>query len=702
MKRNHLNGLSKSKLRWWLLLFFLTLAIPTAVLIQQSYTRLKWETFHQYQLMADELSNRINNQLIRQINIEEQRPFTDYSFLNIAGVPAANFLQRSPLSQFPIQSEIPGLIGYFQVDAAGQLLTPYIPKDIEKAKSYGIVEQELSSRADLQNQIKQILIENRLVKHQSAIARKQDRGRQDNSLSSLSVEKDSAVSAESPLSDKLEKPAPSSLSEGQAVFDELKKIYPRKSQQENKLGRLEDVELKKTFQIEPNQKPAKAKEITPEAPKNKARTEQSVLPEAIERATKSSDYEAESNRLPATSVIQPDAKPVRIRTFESAIDPFEFSQLDSGQFVLFRKVWLNGQRYIQGLLIEKDAFLQGNINYLFQETALSQMSDLLAVFQGNVLSAFTGRSQRGYLTNSTELNGELLYQAQLSDPLSELQLIFSINQLPVGPGGWVIIWLSTVLSAVFLVGFYFMYRLGVSQIDLVNQQQDFVSAVSHELKTPLTSIRMYGEMLQAGWVDEDKKKSYYDFILDESERLTRLINNVLQLAKLTRNEKQPDLKYHKVTELMDGIQSKVATQIERAGFELKLSCDQHTAQFKIKVNQDWMMQIMINLIDNAIKFSANADKKVIELSCQCVNNKTIQFNVRDYGPGIAKDQMKKIFKLFYRSENELTRETVGTGIGLALVYQTAVNMNGNVDLVNTKPGAEFRINFPLDKFSENK
>jgi len=212
---------------------------------------------------------------------------------------------------------------------------------------------------------------------------------------------------------------------------------------------------------------------------------------------------------------------------------------------------------------------------------------------------------------------------------------------------------------------------------------------------------MYGEMLQAGWVDEARKKTYYDFILDESERLTRLINNVLQLAKMTRNEKKPELKSLTVAELMDSLQSKISTQIERAGFCLKLSCDQDAAQTKIKVNPDWFIQIMINLVDNAIKFSAKADTKMIELSCHRSSSVRIQFRVRDYGPGIAKDQLKKIFKLFYRSENELTRETVGTGIGLALAQQMMAGMNGQIEAGNRDPGAEFRIHFPVEKSSEN-
>ena len=87
-----------------------------------------------------------------------------------------------------------------------------------------------------------------------------------------------------------------------------------------------------------------------------------------------------------------------------------------------------------------------------------------------------------------------------------MQLIFSITQLPAGPAGTLLIWVSVILALVLCGGLSALYYLGVGQIDLANQQQDFVSAVSHELKTPLTSIRMYGEMLKEGWADDDKKK----------------------------------------------------------------------------------------------------------------------------------------------------------------------------------------------------
>jgi signal transduction histidine kinase len=99
-------------------------------------------------------------------------------------------------------------------------------------------------------------------------------------------------------------------------------------------------------------------------------------------------------------------------------------------------------------------------------------------------------------------------------------------------------------------------------------------------------------------------------------------------------------------------------------------------------------------VDNAIKFSKDAVEKIVEVRSKSMADGDIVFSVRDYGPGVPQDQMKKIFELFYRSESELTRETVGTGIGLAIVYQLATAMGGSVDLVNVEPGAEFRVAFP--------
>ena len=210
-----------------------------------------------------------------------------------------------------------------------------------------------------------------------------------------------------------------------------------------------------------------------------------------------------------------------------------------------------------------------------------------------------------------------------------------------------------------------MYRLGLGQIKLARQPQDFVSAVSHELKTPLTSIRMDSEMLREGWAAEPKKSEYYAYIHDESERLPRLINNVLNLARMTRDELKVKLKAVTVGELMDVVRSKVTTMVAQAGSEFRLQCGPALSAAVIEVDQDCFTQIILNLVDNALKFSAQAATRTVEISCRADAARAVVSAVRDYGPGISPEQRGKIFELFYRAENALTRETRGTGIGLA-------------------------------------
>ncbi len=697
-----LTGLNKHRLQRGIILFFLALAIPTAILIQQAYSQLKWESFHQHHLMAKDVAARIDAQFSQLINVEQQRSFSDYSFLTLAGDPAANFLQRSPLSAYPIQSAIAGVIGYFQVDSAGNLVTPLLPEQLSQISRYGVTETDLNARVALQGQLHDILSQNSLVRN--------DKTRQDNQFDSIAMTEQAKEEVQ--LDDDVEvmsadsvESAPYSISppvlaepdrayQGQQGFDQLNSATSTQSPIQSKLGRIEDLKLKQDYLSE--KAPQAQKDMAAATKKSQRkvtpakRTESVALPKQVEQALEKFENELKQ-RFPEVAA-QERLDTLPIRTFESEIDPFEFSQLASGHFVLFRTVWLNGQRYIQGLLIEKQPFLDALVKGVFNDTALAKMSQLLVVHQGDVLAAFSEQDRSKSYAQSTDLSGELLYQTQLSAPLNDMQLLFSITKLPIGPGGRVIIWLAVIVSLVLLVGFYLLYRLGMSQIKLANQQQDFVSAVSHELKTPLTSIRMYGEILKQGWATEDKKKQYYNFIFDESERLSRLINTTLLMAKFSRNKQQADLKMVSVAELMQNSLSQISSQTEREGFELTLSYDA-VADKNLMIDPDWFAQIMINLVDNAIKFSQHGEQKQIDCQCTQSTDGTINFSVRDYGPGIAKKQMNKIFKLFYRSEDELTRETVGTGIGLALVHHMVLDMNGKIAVTNSKPGAQFTVRF---------
>ena len=758
-----IKGYSRSRLRNLLTLFFLALAIPTGVLVWQAYDQLKWEAFHQHRGLAEELTNRIDSRLADLIATADAHSFADYAFLVVTGDPSANFVQRSPLSNYPLTEDLPGVLGYFQVDTDGAFTTPLLPEAGTDPQQLGIGQEEYSNRLALVQQIQAVLAENRLVRQRPDTAQRRTLATtpavaeaiaeeesivQDDMIPRQQAAKESLAQYDSPLpsgsSSAIESAAIGGLLDetstdkdavnrlqaepakrvesrsetySQQAFDALNLSRNRASevsgiiadtnelddatynaaateQRANTIGKVADLKLDAELQKKSEvaeRKVSAEQESTGRRDDNPARTkkrrEQITLPQSIKPAAPA-DGEASAD-APRPAVL-------RIDTFESEIDPLEFSLLDSGHFVLFRNVWRDGERYIQGSIIDQHAFVEEVITSSFMETALSDMSNLLVAYQEDVIDSISqGVTANSYPNGTAAFNGALLYRNRLSAPLGGLELIFSIRQLPAGPGASVLGWTSIIIAIVFLGGFAALYRLGSSQIRLAKQQQDFVSAVSHELKTPLTSIRMYGEMLKEGWADESKRKQYYEYIHDESERLTRLISNVLQLAQITRNEPQFDLTPVKAGELLSNIESKIANQVERAGFALEFNRDENTDKATINIDEDCFAQIIINLVDNAIKFSRSADNKTIEINSKLGSDNTVTFAVRDYGPGIPRDQMKKIFTLFYRSENELTRETVGTGIGLAIVHQLTVAMNGTIDVVNEVPGAKFGISFPV-------
>lgn len=678
MKRHPLSSWSKSRLQVVLAVFFVALAVPTTALVAYAYSQLKWEAFHRERGLAEELVKRIDRRLNQVITSENARPFTDYSYLNVvAGTAKSNLLRRSPLSLYPVNTGVSMTLGYFQIDHNGRFSTPLLPDDKgEASQAFEINAPEYKARIALRDSMLTVLSQNQLIASKVPQANEQDLDTAKGDLRIAAVKegkrafRDSASSRLSAKDDKVE---------AQAGFEKLKsKQIESPVQQKTKgLGRLEELKLNQEYE---------------QKAKSRRNVKKKKFSKNVQRLRK------EQNILPQRQAILEDVnRPVKhgtvaINMFESEIDELDFSVLDSGHFVLFRKVWKDGKRLIQGVLYEPNAFIESIIRPAFYETTVSHSSDLTVAFEGNILSVLASQSTDNYRSQPSGLEGFLLLDGRLSEPFSAMNLVFSANQVPAGPGGTIVNWLALILLLVFCSGFMLMYRLGLRQITLARQQQDFISAVSHELKTPLTSIRMYGEMLIKGWVGEEKRKQYYGFIFDESERLTRLINNVLQMARMTRNELHLDIQAYSAVQLRDTIQSKVSSQIDRAGFTLSIRGDGEVDDTIIEVDLDYFIQIVINLVDNAVKFSAKSDIKKIDISYLLSNGK-LQWRIRDYGPGIPNNQMRKIFELFYRSENELTRETLGTGIGLALVTELVHAMQGSIDVVNQSPGAEFQLSF---------
>jgi signal transduction histidine kinase len=703
--------LDERRLKLLLGAFFLALAIPAAVLIAQAYGQLKWEAFRRNQLLAEDFAARVDAGLRAAVTSEEARPFGDYSFLVVAGKDAAaNFVQRSPLSEFPVVGAVPGTLGYFQVDALGDLTTPLLPEAGVDAAGYGIGADEQAERRALFASLSEVLAANRLVPRTPEAAAVEGgpapRPTQpvappttaSASVASLGVVRESPQKLQAQIA---------KAEETQAAFDRLapsaavaesaaKETDEEKAREEVVAGARRLAAPVPAGPLRKDAAPVAAGPASappPAAAERRKRSEQSLVAEA-------QPLERDADAVSAAGAAATDRKsgaPVefRVRTFESELDPFEVGLLDTGEIVMFRNVWRGGQRYIQGVLLDRARFVEQAVASPYRASSLDAMSDVAVTYRGRALATLRAASGGASYESraGAGLVGSLLHRARLSPPFGDLELAFSVSQLPSAPGGLLLLWISVTLAAVLCGGFFFMYRFAAGQLRLARQQQDFVSAVSHELKTPLTSIRMYGEMLKAGWADDAKKQTYYDYIHSESERLSRLIDNVLQLARLTRGSQQLDVKHVASAELLDMVRSKCATQAERAGFALAVR-DGAPAGTELALDADAFAQILINLVDNALKFSTGAERREIEIASRLESDGRVLFTVRDFGPGIPKGQMKKIFELFYRPADELTRATAGTGIGLALVQQLAAAMGGRVEVRNCEPGAEFRVSFP--------
>ena len=366
------------------------------------------------------------------------------------------------------------------------------------------------------------------------------------------------------------------------------------------------------------------------------------------------------------------------------VDSFESRVVDGRWLVFSRNVWWLERRYVQGFVAGLDPFLD---SCLAGAPGVSSRSIPVSylVFHGE------RQVRPAQSIGSGSEKPVLLLTTPLPHPLNDFRVAAVVPALPAGAGRALLHLLGLYLVILVSGGLLMIYRLAASQVELSRKKSDFVSAVSHELRTPLSTIRMYGEMLMEGWVEGDEKKqSYYQHIHDESERLSRLIENVLRLAQLERNEWDVSLGEQDPVLLVKEVTRLVESRIQRAGFELHVNTE--GSPEVIQVDRDAMTQVLINLIDNAIKFSREAEHKRIDLTVS-QGASSCSIRVRDYGPGIPAAKLKKIFEKFYRIDSEMTRTTRGTGIGLALVKMLSDRMGARVDVVSCHPGVEFSIRF---------
>ena len=225
---------------------------------------------------------------------------------------------------------------------------------------------------------------------------------------------------------------------------------------------------------------------------------------------------------------------------------------------------------------------------------------------------------------------------------------------------------------------------------LENMRTQFVANVSHELKTPLTSIRGFAETLR--YVDDDEKKDrFLNIINEEAERLTRLIEDILTLSDIEqhKDEKSSDIN---VEYKIDDIYYLMKSSALNKGINITLNLEKGIILYG---NEDRFTQMMINLIDNAIKYSDKGSS--VHISSKTCKQDCVII-VEDTGVGIQKEHIYRLFERFYRVDKARSRANGGTGLGLAIVKHIVLGFGGKIDVKSeVSKGSKFIIKLPFKK-----
>ena len=224
-------------------------------------------------------------------------------------------------------------------------------------------------------------------------------------------------------------------------------------------------------------------------------------------------------------------------------------------------------------------------------------------------------------------------------------------------------------------------------------QKDFINNVSHEIKTPITSIQGFARLLKDEDITEEERREYSDIIVEETDRLLKLTTNILKLSKLQNQERLT-----KKEEVL------ISEQIRKAISILEPKWKEKNLKFNISLqekyflgDEDLIFQIWLNLIDNAIKFSN--DNGYIDINMKIKNNYIVT-EIRDYGIGMDENQKSKIFERFYQIDKSHSEN--GSGLGLAIVKRIVELSNGKIEVDSKKgEGTSFIVCLPLEE-KENK
>lgn len=291
-------------------------------------------------------------------------------------------------------------------------------------------------------------------------------------------------------------------------------------------------------------------------------------------------------------------------------------------------------------------------------------------------------------------NSPAMAMIPMSHPMGSWKLEYFGTGLQLGAEtGWLnVVAILLVVGAALLGLAFYLYREHNREMVLAQQRVNFVNQVSHELRSPLTNIRLYAELLDERIAESEeesgeisKSRKYISVIASESQRLSRLISNVLSFARGAKKRLVLRPEAGRVDDIIKASLEGFAPTLQHKG--VKISLDLNAGE-TVRVDPDVLEQILANVFSNVEKYGASG--KRIEIQSRRENDRTV-IKVRDHGPGIPRRDRQKIFQPFYRASSRLTDGVSGAGIGLSIARDLAQLHGGDLALVDVAKGACFQI-----------
>jgi len=631
--------------------------------------------------VAEQIRQDVNRKLDEFIRTEQNRPYTDYNYYYVPESVALNQEQQVTLMRSPLAGRLDNSFAYgnFQIESNGTLNTPnddIVQREGPSKENIKLYAQVGSNRVNIERNLLPVL-----------------KGVTPASLKITTSPEVSELNG-------LRKIATDTYEEEQLAKRNVQKSKDLKvGGLKGRQGKALPIESLKAegqrTQIIEQQRQAfigntSANPEWVQRAADSRRRQQGTRMEMAESQQKELDQsqapaEQTAQTIDAIAGLQSSGQTDESDTVQIRIGGFETVVTGGGnaeESVFAKQVFL-----VRNVKIEDKIFLQGfqlNENKLIEEVRESATR-----LKRKDMSFKLPQTKNGWAENS-----DVAYTAVLVFEFGELIL----NLKEINPA-WIAGQISQlqrvyfgIISIVFLAVTLALGSLWLSaraQLKLAQKKDDFISAVSHELRTPLTSIRMYSEMLEKNWVkSEDKLAEYYGNMRQESERLSRLIENVLDFSRIQKGRKKYTFSLGDMNECIADVVEMMRPYAAQNGFSIKTELGElgHTA-----FDRDAITQIIVNLVDNAIKYARNAKDKTIIVRTGN-DNRFVFLEVEDHGPGVPHLLRHKVFEQFYRSGSESTRETTGTGLGLALVKKFAQAHRGFVEIMSARPtGAIFRV-----------